>query len=228
MKTKHILTFLLCTVLLQTQAQKKQWETLFDGSGLGSWHTYQRTDTQGWTIEKGTLTTTGKSGDLVSNKEYGDFELRFQFKVMPKGNSGVIYKVIEDPKNATYFSGPEYQVIDDAGYPPFNDGGKMVTINDKQKTGANYDMQSPNDLTVVKPAGEWNQGRIIIKNNHIEHWLNGKKVVEYEYGSEAWKQQLAASKFTKWAYATPHARGHIALQGHGDIVWYKNVKIREL
>lgn len=203
------------------------WKNLFDGKTTTGWHTYGKEGVTGWMVMGGALMTHGKSGNLVTDEEYENFELEFDFKVKPKGNSGVIYKVIEDPTNPPYYSGPEYQVIDDEGYPPFNDNGKMVTINDKQKTAANYDMQAPSKF-VSKPAGEWNKGKIVIKDNHIEHWLNGVKVVEYEYGSDTWKAQLAKSKFSKWAYATPHAKGKIALQDHGDESWYKNIRIRTL
>lgn len=203
------------------------WKNLFDGKTTTGWHTYGKEGVTGWMVMGGALITHGKSGNLVTDEEYENFELEFDFKVKPKGNSGVIYKVIEDPTNPPYYSGPEYQVIDDEGYPPFNDNGKMVTINDKQKTAANYDMQAPSKF-VSKPAGEWNKGKIVIKDNHIEHWLNGVKVVEYEYGSDTWKAQLAKSKFSKWAYATPHAKGKIALQDHGDESWYKNIRIRTL
>lgn len=225
MKKQSILAiFLLIPTLFF--AQKKQ--NLFNGKSLSAWHTYHKTDASGWKIEGNVLTTDGKSDDLVTNKEYGDFDLSFEFKVNAKGNSGVIYKVIEGLNNPTYYSGSEYQLIDDIGYPPFEDNGKMVSINDKQKTGANYDMQAPSDLTAVKPAGEWNNGRIIIKNDHIQHFVNGKLVVEYHYGSDTWKQQLANSKFKTWPYATPHHKGKIALQGHGDPVWFRNITIKEL
>ena len=117
-------------------------------------------------------------------------------------------------------SGVEYQIIDDKGYPG--------NIKDVQKTAANYDMQPANDLTVVKPAGEWNKGKIIIKDNHIEHWLNGKKVVDYEYGSTDWYERLAKSKFKDWEYAKPHLQGKIALQDHGDMVSFRNIRIKEL
>ncbi len=223
---KHLILLALLSIPTLFFAQKKQ--QLFNGKSLSAWHTYHKTEVIGWKMDENVLTTDGKSDDLVTNQDFGDFDLSFEFKVAKKGNSGVIYKVIEDPKNHTYYSGSEYQLIDDIGYPPFEDNGKMVNINNKQKTGANYDMQAPNDLSAVKAAGEWNKGRIIIKDNHIQHFLNGKLVVEYHYGSEAWKQQLANSKFKTWPYATPHHRGKIALQGHGDPVWFRNISIKEL
>lgn len=225
---KFGLLLIVCLLTSLAWAQKPgKWKKLFDGKTTKGWHSYRSDEVKGWMVMGGALMTHGGSGDLVTNEEYENFELEFDFKIPAKKNSGVIYKVLEDPKNATYFSGPEYQIIDDEGYPPFNDGGKMVSLNDKQKTGANYDMQAPSQW-VAKPVGQWNTGRIVINNNHIEHWLNGVKVVDYEYGSEAWKAQLAKSKFAKWTYATPHAKGRIALQDHGDEVWFRNMRIRTL
>lgn len=204
------------------------WTTLFDGKSTKGWHSYNKTGVQGWTIDNGTLTTDGKAGDLVTDKEYENFELEFDFKVQPKGNSGVIYKVIESKDlNQPYISGPEYQVIDDKGY-VWVENGQQKQLSTKQLTGASYDVLAPNDLSVVKPAGEWNKGRIVVNNDHVQHFLNGKKVVEYHYGGEEWKKLVAGSKFAKWKYAEPHAKGRIALQGHGDTVWYRNIRIREL
>ncbi len=212
----------------QTEDNSSEWESLFDGETTANWHPYRADNEKKWMVMSGALMSHGGSGDLVTDKEYEDFELEFEFKIPPEANSGVIYKVIEDPENATYYSGPEYQIVDDANYPPFEDGGQMVNLNDRQKTGANYDMQAPTDLKAVKPAGEWNQGRIKVEDNHVEHWLNGAKVVDYVYGSDEWKEQLAKSKFKTWNYATPHAKGKIAFQDHGDEVWFKNIRIREL
>jgi len=220
-----MLTVLVVTAVQATKTSK--WKKLFDGKTTTGWHSYNKTKVAGWMAMNGTLMSHGKSGDLVTDDEYENFEFEFEFKTSPKGNSGVIYKVVEDPKNPSYFSGPEYQVIDDEGYPPFNDGGKMVRINDKQKTGANYDMYPPTQ-NVAKPAGQWSKGKIMVKNNHVEHWLNGKKVVEYQYGSDDWKEKLAKSKFSKWPYATPHAKGKIALQDHSDPISYRNLRIRTL
>jgi len=227
MKNTPILLLFVCISFCSVAQKPGKWQKIFDGKTTKYWHSYGKTTTSGWTIDNGALKTDGKSGDLVTDEEFESFEFEFEFKVNAKGNSGVIYKVTEDPAHPPYYSGPEYQVIDDLGYPPFNDGGKMVSINDRQKTAANYDMQAPSQF-VSKPAGEWNKGKILIKGNQVEHWLNGVKVVEYEYGGAVWKEQLAKSKFTKWPYATPHAKGKIALQGHGDEAWYKNMRIRKL
>ncbi len=224
-KITTLALLLMFTFVYATKPSK--WRKLFDGKTTTGWHNYNKTGVTGWQAVNGELVTGGKSGDLVTDEEFENFELEFEFKPTPKGNSGVIYKVIEDPKNPPYYSGPEFQVIDDDGYPPFNDGGKMVTISDKQKTGANYDMYPPSQKA-AKPAGEWSKGKILINNNHIEHWLNGVKVVEYEYGSDDWKEHLAKSKFATWSYATPHAKGKISLQDHGDAVSYRNIRIRTL
>ena len=132
-------------------AQKGKWVSLFDGKQLNGWHNWKSDKVSGWEIKDGTLTTNGKSGDLVTDKEYENFILEFEFQVSPKGNSGIIYKVLEDASKkeffASYASGPEYQIIDDQNYPS--------PTTQKQKTGANYDVYEPNDFTVVKPAGEW-------------------------------------------------------------------------
>lgn len=219
---KNILTLLLTLTVFASVGQKKKWQVLFDGSDLSQWHSWQAEGIKGWNIEDGVLTTKGKSGDLVTNEIYGDFELRFEFKVQPKGNSGVIYKIIEGEDKKKYFNtyaaGSEYQIVDDVNYP--------AKLNDVQKTAAHYDLDAPNDLSIVKPAGEWNKGKLIIKNNEVEHWLNGKKVVAYTYASDEWKEKIANSKFAKWPAATPHTEGKISLQGHGDQVWFKNIKIR--
>ena len=225
---KNVLLLLLFLTIATVNAQKRtKWQKIFDGKTTQNWHSYHKTNVEGWTVAHNVLTTDGKKGDLVTDAEFENFEFEFEFMASAKGNSGVIYKVIEDPKNATYYTGPEYQIIDDEGYPPSNDNGKLVSINNKQKTGACYDMYEPM-AKVVKPAGEWNKGRIIVVDNRVEHWLNGVKVIDYEYGSEDWKMHLAVSKFAKWGYAKPHSSGHIALQGHGDPVSYRKLKIRKL
>ena len=206
-----------------------KWTSLFDGKTIKGWHSYHKEGVVGWYVEDGAMTPDGTGGDLVTDKEYENFDLEFEFKIPKGSNSGVVYKIIDNPDiKTTYMSGPEYQVIDDKGY--LDAEGKPYKLKDTQMTGADYDMIPPADFNVVKPVGEWNKGRIVVNKNHVEHYLNGKKMVEYEYGSEAWKALVAKSKFANWPYATPHAKGKIALQNHSpkERVWYRNVQIREL
>ena len=206
-----------------------KWTSLFDGKTIKGWHSYHKDGVVGWYVEDGTLTPDGTGGDLVTDKEYENFELEFEFKIPKGSNSGVVYKIIDSPDiKSTYMSGPEYQVIDDKGY--IDSDGKPYKLKDTQLSGANYDMIPPADVNAVKPAGEWNKGRIVVNNNHVEHFLNGKKVADYEYGTANWKAMVAKSKFANWPYATPHAKGKIALQNHSpkERVWYKNIQIREL
>jgi Domain of Unknown Function (DUF1080) len=221
---KKIFVAGLILLSLSVSAQKNKWVNLFDGKTTNGWHTWKQTGVKGWHVMDGVLMTHGGNGDLVSDKEYGDYILEFEFKCAPKGNSGVIYKVIEDVNNkelfAPYASGPEFQIIDDVNYPD--------KIKDVQKTGANYDIQPPLDLKAVKPAGEWNKGKLVIKNNKIEHFVNGTKTASYEYGSVKWADDVAGSKFAKWPYAQAHAKGKISLQDHGDMVSFRKIRIKEL
>lgn len=219
MKKLFIIFLFISSTMAKAQGS---WTPLFDGKSLAGWHNYKKTTVTGWMVEDGVLTTDGKGGDLVTDKEFGDFILEFDFKVSPKGNSGIVYKVVEgegDAYFATYASGPEYQLIDDVHYP--------AKLNETQKTGANYDLNPPKSLP-SKAAGEWNRGSITVKKNKITHKVNGKTVVKYNYGDEAWKAAVAKSKFAKWPYANAHHRGKIALQGHNDRVYFRNIRIKEL
>jgi hypothetical protein len=129
-----------------------------------------------------------------------------------------MYRVSQESDPA-YFTGPEYQIVDNVGHPD----GK----NPKTSAASLYDLYSPSkDLT--KPAGDWNEGRIVISHNHVEHYLNGKRVVAYELGSADWKKRVAASKFAEWKKFGMNRRGHVVLQDHGDQVWYRNVRIKSL
>jgi hypothetical protein len=213
---------MLCTVVLVSCSKKNdEFVELFDGKTTTGWHNYNKDSVSGWHVMHGELMTHGKSGDLVSDNIYSDFDLRFDFKVAPKGNSGLLYKVTEhDSLPAPYHSGPEFQIIDDKNYPD--------RLENNQKTGANYGLNAPLDSTATKPAGEWNNGRLLIDNNRIEHWLNGVKVASYTYGDESWKKAVAATKFGPWYYANPRASGKICLQDHGDAISFKNIRIKEI
>ncbi len=199
------------------------WRLLFDGTTTTGWRGYKKDAApDGWSVGDGTLSLTGKKvGDLITADEYENFEFAFEWKISPNGNSGVFYLVQEKPELAnTYNSGPEYQVIDNDGHPDAKNGPD-------RHAAANYALQPP-VKNVARPVGEWNQGRIVKRGAHVEHWLNGEKVVEYELWSDAWKAQVAASKFSKMpAYATSK-KGHLALQDHGDPVSFRSLKIKVL
>jgi len=198
-----------------TAAEKAAgWKLLFDGNSMDAWRGFKKPASD-WKVVDGALAPDPKaSGDLITKEQFGSFELAFDWKVSPKGNSGVMYHVTEDAAQS-YYSGPEYQVLDNSrGEPP------------PQRAGALYDLYAPS-ADVTKPVGEFNQSRLIVKGNHVEHWLNGQKVAAYELGSPEFKAKVAASKFKAWPFAASPA-GHIALQNHGDDVWYKNLKVRVL
>ena len=206
-----------------TAAEKKEgWKLLFDGKTFNGWRKYQNKQTDDWDVKNGELycKTDGvtKRADLITNDIYENFELQIDWKIAPKENSGIIYMVTED-NGATYESGPEYQLIDDVGYPD--------KLKDVQLSGANYDMNPPS-AKVVKPAGEYNHTKIIITKGHVEHWLNGTKVVDYQLWTPEWEKLKANSKWKDVKTYGMSKSGHIALQDHGGGVWFKNIKIKSL
>ena len=209
-----------------TSAEKNDgWQLLFDGSTMNGWRTYQNKTSDSWSVKDGSLycagSATNKSdmrADLVTTGEYENFELAIDWKISPKGNSGIMYMVTEQYP-AAYLSGPEYQVIDDINFPE--------KLEDWQKTGANYAMDA---APTAKPnaVGEWNHTRIIVNNGHVQHWLNGEKIVEYDLGSDKWEKEKAEGKWKDAPGYGMSRKGHIALQDHGSEAWFKNVKIRPL
>jgi hypothetical protein len=206
---------------LTQEEEADGWRLLFDGQSFDGWHTWMRDTVAGWEIEDGTLMALGgEGGDLVSDENFDNFELSFEWKISEGGNSGVMYRVVEDEQyGATYHTGPEYQVIDDEGYT----GG----LQEGQHTADNYDMH-PASSRPVKPVGEFNQSRILVNGSQVEHWLNGEKVVAYELWSDDWEQRVQNAKWKDYPGYGRAESGHIALQDHGDQVWYRNIKIRPL
>jgi hypothetical protein len=214
--------------LPETAPQKGKWETLFDGKTLSGWHTYLKAGqpvSDKWTVDDGAIhLASGGAGDLVTDKEYGNFELEMEWKIAEGGNSGIIYHVHEDPKyKATYQTGPEMQVLDNERHPDAKQG------RDNNRTaGALYDLQKPVNLGAAKPAGEWNKARLVINNGKAEQYLNGKKTAEYPTSGPEWDKMVSESKFKGWEGFGKYDKGHIALQDHGNKVWFRNIKIREL
>lgn len=203
------------------------WISLFDGKSLAGWHGFNKTgEVKNWAIEDGALVCLGAAkgdtgGDIVSDKEFENFELTWDWKITKGGNSGVMYHVIENAKyEAPYETGPEYQVIDDIGFP-----GKL---EEWQKAGADYAMNTANDKKKLKPVGDWNTSKILFNNGHVEHWLNGEKIVEFQAWTDAWHKEKKEGKWKAFPDYGLAKKGRIALQDHGNKVYFKDIRIRRL
>lgn len=196
------------------------WETIFDGETLTGWHGFRTPGRApaGWQARDAELVRVAAGDDLVTDRTYANFELTLEWQVADKGNSGILYR-IDPTANITYESGPEMQVLDDAGHP---DGGSRLTA-----AGSAYGLY-PAPPGAVKSAGSWNRVRLLVDGAHVEHWLNGVKTVEYELWSPDWEARVKASKFSAWPGYGRSPRGYIGLQDHGDRVAYRNIRIREL
>ena len=196
--------------------------TLFDGKTTAGWRNFKAEGVKPqWKVIDGELTLTDKGGgDIITEKQFENFELELEWKISKGGNSGIFFHVVEaDTLDRVYHSGPEIQVLDNEGHKD----GQIKT----HRAGDNYDLQACS-VETVKPVGEWNQFRLVVNEGQVEHWLNGTKVVEYQLWSPEWEEQYQNSKFTKWPAYGRAGKGHIALQDHGDQVWYRNMRIKEL
>jgi hypothetical protein len=196
-----------------------EWIDLFDGESLTHWRGFRRDDApEGWAVVDGAITRVGGGGDLVSREQYANFEFAFEWRVPPGGNSGVMFRVTEDQPQ-TYHSGPEYQVLDNAGH---RDGQDPLT-----SAASNYALHAPT-RDATRPVGEWNEGRLVVDGARVEHWLNGERVIAYELFTPGWEALVAASKFNEWPAYGRAPRGHVVLQDHGDRVAFRHLRIRVL
>lgn len=193
---------------------------LFDGTSLNAWRGYKSDAIpSGWRIVDGTLAKDGSVGDIVSKDEFGDFDLELEWKIGDAGNSGIFYRGTEEYDHI-YWSAPEYQLLDDV---KGADNKTRLTC-----AGAAYAVY-PSPAGHLKPVGEWNAARIVARGNHVEHWLNGVRLLEYEIGSADWEARVKASKFAAWPHYGRAKRGHLALQGdHAGSLAFRNIRIREL
>jgi hypothetical protein len=206
---------------LTAKEKSDGWKLLFDGKTTNGWRVYGKQGTPtGWKAVDGVLTRVDKEGDLMTADEYANFELSIDWKIQEGANSGIFFHGVEKPEQPIYYSAPEYQLLDDERHP---DGKNGPT----HQCGANYDLIAPSKK-LCKAPGEWNTTRLIVRGPHVEQWLNGEKVVEYELWSDEWKALVAKSKFAKWPDYGMAKTGHIAVQEHGFKVEFKNIKIKVL
>jgi hypothetical protein len=205
---------------LSDAERRAGWRLLFDGTSLNGWRQYQGdTLPTAWKVVDGVITKNVGTRDIVTRDQYGDFELTFDWKLGTGGNAGVFYRATEEYERI-YWSATEYQLLDD---PNHRDGRNPTT-----SAGAAYALyEAPRGA--VKPAGEWNTGRIVARGAHVEHWLNGVKMADFEAGSPEWEARVKASKFKDWPNYGRARRGLVALQGdhEGDLA-LRNIKIREI
>ncbi len=203
---------------LSADEAKAGWRLLFDGETTQGWRGYRKQEfpKQGWVIEAGCLKKVARvnGGDIVTETEFEDFELAWEWKLPPKANNGVKYLVLESRPGAP---GQEYQMIDDS-----------LVNNPLQRTASFYEVLPPGPNAKPKPMGEWNLSRVIVRGKHVEHWLNGEKVLAYELGSAEVKAGVAKSKFKDAPGFGDKCKGRIMLTDHNDEAWYRNLKIREL
>jgi hypothetical protein len=207
------------TVTLTAEERAQGFRPLFDGRSLAGWRSFTaETPPAGWKAVDGELVRDGAGGDLMTADTFTDFELRLEWKISTNGNSGIMFRV---GRNAKYpwETGPEFQVLDNAGH---KDGRDPLT-----SAGSNFAVHAP-VKDVTRPVGAWNEIRLMARGPHVEHWMNGVKLLEYEIGSPDWHARVKASKFSTMPGYGREPRGHIVLQDHGDLVAYRNVRIKVL
>ena len=220
-----VILFASCSGPKNTTTTDAGYTSLFDGKTLNGWRTYQNKPADSWSVKDGVIYCKGSStdktdrrADLITDDVFENFDLKLDWKISPQGNSGIMYMVTEEYPTA-YLSGPEYQIIDDVNFPE--------KLEDWQKTAANYAMHTA-PTAHPKPVGQWNHTEIIVNNGHVQHWLNGEKVVEYDLWTDDWKKRKAEGKWKDAPGYGMSKSGHIALQDHGSEAWFKNIEIKKL
>jgi len=213
--------------MLTEKEKKEGWQLLFDGTSTDGWRGFNQKDMpDGWIAEDGCLKSLGKGGDIggdivYAEEEFANFELKLEWKLSPGGNSGIFYHVREGTQYlAPYENAPEYQVIDDIGFPE--------KLEPWQQVGADYAMYWPDSTKPVLPAGEWNESRIRFTPESVEYWLNGELTVEFVPWSSDWNQRRISGKWKDYPDYGVAKTGYIGLQDHGSVILYKNIKIKRL
>ncbi len=210
---------------LTDREEAEGWKLLFDGTSFYGWKNFGREGVEGWKVENGELIALGEGGDhgndIITKKQYQNFELSLEWQVQECGNSGIFFNVVEEGYDRIYATAPEYQLLDDYCE-------KYVDISDKNKSAANYDMHTANPDKKLNPAGEWNESKIIVDDGKVSHFLNGDKVLEYELWTKEWESLVEKSKWKDYTGYGQAKKGHIGLQDHGGITKFRNIKILHL
>ncbi|HEY5822826.1 MAG TPA: DUF1080 domain-containing protein [Cyclobacteriaceae bacterium] len=205
-----------------TNDRSEKWIQLLKGNKLDQWQMYSQDNIKGWDIINGELHSSGAgwdaNEDIITKETFKNFDLVLDWKIAPANSSGIFFYVQKDSGHPIYESAPEYQVMDDKGWPQ--------KMKPNQYTAGSYAMYEPIGAQ-VKPVGEWNATRIIVNYPHVEHWLNGVKVVEYDFGSKDWEDRRASGKWAEVPHYGKAKSGHIGLQNAGKVV-FRNIKIRRL
>ncbi len=206
------------------------WITLFDGKTLDGWKRYNADEIGSlWRVEDGVIVcassggeeATEDGGSLITVEQFDNFELEVDFKLSPTGNSGILYHIFEKPEyRRAYETGPEYQLLDDLGFPE--------ELRDNRKTAGNFDMHAAAADKPLKPPGEWNTAKIVYDKGKVEHWLNGARVLQFEQGSQDWQERHSNSKWAGFDGWCEYDKGSIGLQDHGNYTWFRNIRIRKL
>lgn len=218
-----VAVFLSCGIIQAQNKDKKGWQSLFDGKTLKGWRTASK-DTMpgaGWSAQNGELVfdpSKGHGGDIITQQSFKDFELSVDFKISEGGNSGIKYFLIPNTS-----LGCEFQIIDDAKHPD-----AQLGRDGNRRTASLYDIMPARADKPYKGAGVWNTAVIKVKGNHVEHWLNGSKVLEYDRDKDQFRQAIVQSKFKTTNGFASATTSSILLQAHGDLIHYKNIKIKEL
>ena len=201
-------------------ATPARWASLFDGTTMSQWRGYKMTAVpSGWQVKDGTIYKASTADDIITRETYANFELELEWKITRGGNAGIFYRGTEDFERI-YWTGPEYQILDDASAA---DGKNRLT-----SAGAAYALYAP-PAGIVKPAGEWNATRIVVNGAFVEHWMNGKKLLEYELWSPEWEAKVKATKFAAWPRYGREKVGHIGIQGdHAGALALRNLRIKVL
>lgn len=216
-------TLLLGIVPFSQAGNEDEWTVLFDGDSVEHWRGFKQKDFPhgGWKIQEGVLTSIpgGDRIDIITRKPYADFELELEWRVAPKGNSGILYRVSEEAAVIWHWA-PEYQILDDEA--------SNLARDHVHSTGSFYDILPPQEAKKLRPVGQFNRTRIVVRGNRVEHWLNGDRVLSFDLDSDDLKTRIANSKFSSHEQFAQVQEGHLGLQHHGDAVGFRNIRVRRL